>query len=89
MPTRPSQTDPAAAARWAEVRALVGANVRRLRLEAGLTQEALALESGIDRNLVIGIEHGRRSILSERLPDIAAVLGCSVGDLFGASQSQR
>ena len=49
--------------------------MRRLRLEAGLTQEALALESGLSRNHLIELEHGRRGVLFERLEDLAVVLG--------------
>lgn len=41
--------------------AIVGENVRRLRLERGLTQEQLAFESKIDLTYVGGIERGRRN----------------------------
>ncbi|TQL50574.1 helix-turn-helix protein [Ornithinicoccus hortensis] len=82
MPIRPSQTPEDAAARWAEVRAQVGSRVRTLRTAAGLTQEALALESGLSRNQLIELEHGRRGLLFERLPDLAAVLDCEVADFF-------
>lgn len=64
------------------MRSQVGGRVRSLRIAAGLTQEALALESGLSRNQLIELEHGRRGLLFERLPDLAAVLGCEVGDLF-------
>ena len=42
-------------------RALVGGNVRRLRLERGLTQEQLAVDAGIDITYLGGIERGRRN----------------------------
>lgn len=60
----------------------MGGNVRRLRLEAGLTQEALALESGLSRNQLIELEHGRRGVLFERLDDLALALSVRVEDLF-------
>lgn len=82
VPIRPSQTHDDDVARWAAVRALVGGRVRALRTAAGLTQEALALEAGLSRNQLIELEHGRRGLLFERLPDLAAVLSCEVGDLF-------
>lgn len=59
----------------------MGANVRRIRLDAGLTQEALALESGLSRNQLIELEHGRRGVLFERLDDLARALGVPVSDL--------
>jgi transcriptional regulator with XRE-family HTH domain len=47
-----------------------------------LTQEALALESGVTRNVLIHVEHGKRGLLFERLYDIADVLGVTAGDLL-------
>lgn len=40
---------------------MVGGNVRRLRIERGLTQEQLAFEAGIDLTYEGGIERGRRN----------------------------
>lgn len=85
MPTRPSQTDPERARVWVERRSQVGARIRQLRIEQGLTQEALALESGVTRNVLIHVEHGRRGLLYERLFDIADVLGVSAGDLLSGT----
>ncbi|WP_458683201.1 helix-turn-helix domain-containing protein [Prescottella equi] len=85
MPTRPSQTDPARAKAWEEHRRRVGATIRRLRIEQGLTQEALALESGVTRNVLIQVEHGRRGLLYERLFDIAEVLGVPAAALLAGS----
>jgi transcriptional regulator with XRE-family HTH domain len=45
----------------ADWRSIVGANVRSLRQRAGLTQEQLAFEAGIDLTYVGGIERGRRN----------------------------
>jgi len=74
MPTRPSQNDPQRVAQWERVRAIVGGNVRELRIQQGLTQEALALLSGVTRNVLIDVEHGRRGLLYERLFDLAGAL---------------
>ena len=55
--------------------------VRQRRMEVGLTQEGLALETGLDRTYVSGIERGRRNptltviaILAEGLKTTASEL---------------
>lgn len=52
-----------------------------------MTQEALALRSGVTRNVLMDVEHGKRGILYERLIDIADALGVSVCDLFHDRES--
>jgi transcriptional regulator with XRE-family HTH domain len=42
-------------------RNVVGGNVRKRRLELGLTQEQLAFEAKLDLTYVGGIERGRRN----------------------------
>ena len=64
----------------------VGANIVALRTDRGLTQEALALRSGISRNVLIDVERGRRGLLYERLFDLAEALDVSVAALL---QEQR
>ena len=59
-----------------------GATVRQLRKQAGLTQEQVALQAGLDRPFLVQIEGGKRSMLVERLPDLAWALGVEVSDLF-------
>ena len=82
MPTRPSQNNPDRVAQWERWRALVGRNIRERRLELGMTQELLALRSGVTRNVLIDVEFGRRGLLYERLFDIADALQLPVGDLL-------
>jgi len=65
---------------------MVGANIVALRTQRGLTQEALALRSGISRNVLIDVEHGRRGLLYERLFDLAEALDVSTAALL---QEQR
>ena len=43
-----------------------------------MTQEDLALRSGVTRNVLIDVEQGRRGLLYERLFDIAEALGVPV-----------
>lgn len=82
MPTRPSQNNPDRVASWERTRRTVGATIVALRTERGLTQEALALSSGISRNVLIDVEHGRRGLLYERLFDLAEALDVPVAALL-------
>ena len=82
MPTRPSQNDPKRVVAWERRRRQVGTRIHDLRVERKLTQEQLALLSGVSRNIVVDVEHGRRGLLHERLFDIAKVLGVSASDLL-------
>jgi len=63
-----------------------GKAVRRLRLEAGLTQEALAHEVGISSNYLSDVERGRRNITINLLFDLAAGLNVTSGSLFAHCQ---
>lgn len=59
----------------------MGRRIREHRLQQGLTQEALALASGVTRNILIDVEYGRRGLLYERLFDIADALQVPVSAL--------
>lgn len=85
VPTRPAQNDPERAAAWELRRREVGDRIRTIRTERGLTQEALALRSGVTRNVLLDVEHGRRGLLFERLFDIAEALQVPPGQLLGDS----
>ena len=82
MPTRPSQLTEEQSLRWESRRRIVGARIRELRLSQDLSQEALALESGLSRNMIIGLEWGKKSIAYERLWDIADALEVSMEELL-------
>ncbi len=82
VPTRPDQNDPDRVAAWQRARLHVGGRIRAARRQQGMTQEALALASGVTRNVLIDVEHGRRGLLYERLFDIASALGVPVAELF-------
>jgi ribosome-binding protein aMBF1 (putative translation factor) len=84
VPTRPSQNSPERVALWEQRRRVVGQRIRALRTERGMTQEALALLSGVTRNVLIDVELGRRSLLFERLFDLADALGVSAATLLAA-----
>jgi transcriptional regulator with XRE-family HTH domain len=61
---------------------LVAKNVRRLRVELGLSQEALAVDAAIDRTYVSRIERGLENPTVAVLEKFAAALGISIADLF-------
>jgi transcriptional regulator with XRE-family HTH domain len=69
-------------ARVLDWRAIVGANVRRARQKAGLTQEQVALQADIDLTYVGGIERGRRNPSVLVLARIADALGAEPADLL-------
>ena len=81
VPTRPSQNDPKRVAAWERRRRQVGTRIQRLRMDRGLTLEQLALTSGVSRNVLMDVEHGKRGLLYERLFDIAMALGIGVAEL--------
>lgn len=57
-------------------KAIVGENVRRLRIQKGLTQEQLAFEADIDLTYEGGIERGNRNpslLVLARIADALAV----------------
>lgn len=74
VPKARDQSDPQRVADWAHARRLVGARIRKIRIRNGLTQEALALQSGLSRNLLVDVELGKSGLLFERLFDLAAAL---------------
>jgi transcriptional regulator with XRE-family HTH domain len=58
-----------------DMRRLVGRNVRRIRLEKGLTQEKFAEQSGFTQQYMSGLERGRRNPTIVSLYEIALALG--------------
>ena len=67
----PAEGEPAA-------RADVGERLRRVRLEAGLTQEQLAVKVGRRKNWLSDIERGRRGIDVHTLQRVADLMGHSI-----------
>lgn len=65
-----------------DVRKRFGRNLLRLRLAKGMGQEKFALEFGIDRTYISGIERGVRNPTIVVVQRIADALGVPVSDLF-------
>lgn len=63
-------------------RATLAANMRRLRRERQLSQEALAELAGIHRNYLGGIERQERNVGLDNLDRIARALGVTPSELL-------
>ncbi len=63
----------------------LGQTIRRARQDAGLSQEALALETGLDRSYMGGIERGEHNMTLMNLHRIAVALGMSPSRLLSMS----
>jgi len=72
-----------------DVRRMVGRNVRRLRIAAGLSQAALAERMGVDRAYVSGLELGRRNTTIVTLWHIAKALGVKLQLFFEEDRPRR
>ena len=67
----------------ARIKQRFGARVRQLRKARKLSQEALALESGLDRSYVGNIERGESNVALINIHRLAKALGVKAGELFG------
>jgi transcriptional regulator with XRE-family HTH domain len=65
-----------------DMRRLVGQNVKRIRLEKGLTQEQFSDISGFSQQYVSGLETGNRNPTIVTLYELAKALGVSHMDLI-------
>lgn len=57
--------------------------IKYLRHEAKKTQAELAEELGVVQSAIANWECGTAMPSADKLPAIAAALGCSINDLFG------
>ena len=69
----------------ADWRVIVGRNVRRIRLERGLTQERLAFAAELDLTYIGGIERGRRNPSLLAMARIADALDVPIVQLLDTS----
>jgi len=60
----------------------LGEAIRQRRLKLGLSQEGLALEVGLDRSYVGGVERGEHNVAVINLLRIAEALGLSGAKLL-------
>jgi len=83
MPTPP------VTARVAAWRLSVGAQLRELRLERGLSQEGLAQLAGVDRKLIYRTELGQTSPRLDAVAQIADALQVDLAALVGPGLPAR
>jgi transcriptional regulator with XRE-family HTH domain len=57
-------------------------NVKRLRLESGLSQEELATRCGLHRTYLGAVERGERNVTLEAVAKIALALAVDPADLL-------
>jgi len=63
---------------------IVGMNLRSIREDKGLSQEAMAAACGLHRNYLGAIERGERNITLDTLSQIAAAIGISPVELLSS-----
>lgn len=69
--------------------ALFASNVKRFRLEKGLTQEVLAEGAGLHPNYISSVERAQRNISIANIERIAYALGVTMAELVTEPEKPR
>ena len=72
-----------------DIRTLFGTNLRRHRLAAGLSQEAVAERMGVDRAHVSSMERGQQNVTLLTIWHTAQALGVKPAALLDDSAERR
>jgi transcriptional regulator with XRE-family HTH domain len=70
-------------------RELVAINLRRIRVEKGISQEALAVDASIDRTYVSRLERASENPTVDVLERLADALDCKIPDFFRPAKFGR
>jgi transcriptional regulator with XRE-family HTH domain len=65
-----------------------GQALRRLRLAAGLSQEQLGLEAGVQRNFISLIETGQNQPTISTIAKLARALGMKASELVAEAEAE-
>ena len=65
-----------------EIKRKFGKQVKKLRLEKGLSQEALAYQADLDRTYIPSIEKGERNVSITVIEKIAKALNVKISTLL-------
>ena len=68
--------------KFTSARELLALNMIRLRRDMGWSQDALALEAGLDRTFIAHVERQKRNISIDNVDRLAQALNVAVSDLF-------
>jgi transcriptional regulator with XRE-family HTH domain len=72
-----------------DIRTLFATNLRRLRYDSGLSQEALAQEAAINRSYFSKIETGQTYVGTEIIERLGRVLKAQPADFFAPIQKNK
>jgi transcriptional regulator with XRE-family HTH domain len=61
---------------------ILGANLKRIRIEKSITQVEIAKTLGVDRSFVSNIENGKNNPTLSTIAKLAQALGVSMDELF-------
>lgn len=65
-----------------DINKLVRLNIKRIRNSKGMTQEMIALKTGLHRAYIGQIERGEKNIGLKNLQKIAQALGINIKEFF-------
>ncbi len=71
------------------LRARLGRAIRRLRREAGYSQESFADKCGVHRTYMGSVERGETNISLDNLERIAKALSLTTGELLVEAEKER
>lgn len=74
--------------RTTSTRKLLAANLRYVRLERALSQEALGHAAGLDRTYISGIERGKRNVGVDNIHRLAEALNIAPHELLMSRQNE-
>jgi transcriptional regulator with XRE-family HTH domain len=72
-----------------DIKLKVGSRIRELRHELGISQEALALKSEVDRTYVTDVENGRRNVSLEILERLINALEVTFSEFFNGKEFRK